>query len=408
MQLSTTQKKTLNLLLHRYENSITYKGQNKINQSFSCKPEEILIDYRSDSADIQIIDQFEVEMQELATAGFVQITRTHGEIRRITLSVDAVDDCRKKLGIEDKRSILKRHEEILLCYRDMSEMLHAICVPQLERLNQYKMPNLIKEIELLEDVLRCIAAIEQNTVEYMEREFSISLFGDTKYFEKKIKTAVCKQLLLFSEFGSEIIDSFDEEHRNNAILACYQIVQNPSYIYLKGNGIIVFADGMKMQLSAQYPIALSSETVSKIEHIQIIDNTVMTIENLTSYHRMPCDGNFLVYLSGYHNHIKTLFLRKIAADNDILHWLHFGDIDPDGFQILMSLAEKTGLPFHPTYMSLADLKRHRTFWKKLTSHDRKTAEKLLHKSQYAEIMSFCIENNCKLEQERISWEIFQR
>lgn len=393
------------MLLQRYENSATYKGKNKVNQSFFCNPEEVFPDYYADTTDIQEIEAFEREVSELEDAGCIHITKAQGEIQKITLCPEAIVQCRETLGNEDKQSILNRSEVILLRYRNISKMLQKICDAQIERLKQYKLQNITKRDEELEDVLRCIAAIEQNDAECMEREFSIAMFGNSKRFEKCFKSVVCTQLLRYSPYGEEIQQNVDKKHQNHAILSCYQIVQNPSYIYLKGNGEIVLEDGTHIQLSALCPIALSSDTVKSIQTITIQSDTLMTIENLTSYHRMPCNGRFLVFLSGYHNHIKTLFLNKIASDNKVLQWLHFGDIDPEGFQILLNLTDKTKLPFQPSYMSLKELNTYSKYWNDLTEHDRTVAERLISNQQYAEIMTFCLEHNCKLEQECISWDI---
>ncbi len=396
-KFSNMQKEILSLLLRRYENSATYKDKNKVNQSFSCKPEEVFPDYHADTTDIQEIEAFEREVSELENAGCIRIIKAQGEIQKITLCPEAIVQCRGALGHEDKQSILKRSEEILLWYCNTSELLQNICDAQIERLKQYKLQNLTKQDADLEDALRCIAAIERNDAECMEREFSIAMFGNSKRFEKRFKSVVCTQLLCYSPYGEEIRKNVHKKHQNHAILSCYQIEQNPSYIYLKGDGEIVLEDGTHMQLSALYPIALSSDTVKCIQTITIKCDTVMIIENLTSYHRMPCDGRFLVFLNGYHNHIKTLFLNKIASDNKVFHWLHFGDIDPDGFHVLLNLIDKTMLPFRPAYMSLEELNTYSEYWNDLTAHDRTVAEKLIRNQQYTEIMTFCLEYNCKLE-----------
>ena len=154
-----------------------------------------------------------------------------------------------------------------------------------------------------------------------------------------------------------------------------------------------------MQLSANYPVAISSSVIPQMQTIIVKSGTVMTIENLTTYHRMKADGRFLVYLSGYHNTAKTRFLIRLAEGNSIADWQHFGDIDPDGFAILRNLIQKTGLPFQPVYMSTAELLENRSCWKPLTVHDKKKAEQFVKDGIYPEIMQFCLAHDCKLEQE---------
>ncbi len=391
------------MLLDSFEKSATYQGRNKVNQTFSCKPEEVFPAYHADTANIVEVETFEQEVQELAEFGLIRTIMQRGEIQKIALIPDMAEQCRTWIGREDRKAQLQRSEEILRSYLDRSEMLRNICKAQLERLQNFKSQDITSKDEHLEDALRCIAAIERNSSELMEREFSISLFGDSKYFEKTLKSSVCAQLLKFSPYGEGICHSIEPKQRNTAILSCYQIEQNPSYIYMKGNGAIRFADGTVMRLSANYPMAISSTVISQIQEIIVQSDTVMTIENLTTYHRMKTDGRFLVYLSGYHNNAKTQFLTKLAEGNSIADWQHFGDIDPDGFAILRNLIQKTYLPFQPVHMSVTELLENQNCWKPLTVHDRKKAEQFVKDGIYPEIMQFCLEHDCKLEQEIVKW-----
>lgn len=387
------------MLLDSFEKSATYQGRNKVNQTFSCKPEEVFPAYHADTANIVEVETFEREVQELAESGLIRMIMQRGVIQKIALIPAMAEECRTWIGREDRKAQLQRSEVILRSYLDRSEMLRSVCKAQLERLRNFKSQDITNKDELLADALRCIAAIEQNSSELMEREFSISLFGDSKYFERNLKSSVCTQLLKFSPYGEEICHSIEPKQRNAAILSCYQIEQNPSYIYMKGDGEIRFADGTIMQLSANYPVAISSSVIPQMQKIIVKSDTVMTIENLTTYHRMKADGRFLVYLSGYHNTAKTRFLTRLAEGNTIADWQHFGDIDPDGFAILQNLIRKTGLPFQPVHMSTAELLENRNCWKPLTVHDKKKAEQFVKDGIYPEIMQFCLAHDCKLEQE---------
>jgi len=395
--------KTLSLLLQRYENSVTYKGMNKVNQSFTCKPDEIFSDYHADETAVEDAEAFDCDMKELELNGLIRLFYGRGEIQKIVLCTDKIDLCRKVVGMEDKAAYFQRQKEILRQYHGRSELLQTICDGQIERLEKFKRQNIISDDQFFEDVLKGIIAVTENEDECMEREFSVRCFGDSKHFEQHLKNAVCKQLILYSEYGKEIIERYDKNYRNDAVLACYQIERNPSYIYMKGSGIITLADKTYIPLSDDFAIAISSQALKQIRHIYIQTDTVMTIENLTSYHRLSCEGRFLIYLSGYHNHVKTTFLKLIARDNDVKYWRHFGDIDPDGFQILQNLKEKTGLPFSPAYMSIQELERYRKSWKKLNIHDRETANRLIKNGCFTDVLTFCVEHSCKLEQESISW-----
>lgn len=387
--------KTLSLLLQRYENSATYKGMNKVNQSFTCKPDEIFPEYHADETAIEDVEMFDSDMKELELNGLISLFSGRGEIQKIVLCTDKIGLSRKIVGMEDKAAYFQQQKEILRQYCSRSELLQTICDVQIARLEKFKRQNIISNDQFFEDVLKGIVAVTENEDECMEREFSVRHFGDSKHFERHLKNAVCKQLILYSEYGKEIMECYDKNCRNDAVLACYQVVRNPSYIYMKGNGMITLADKTIIPLLDDFAIAISSQALKLIRHICIQADTVMTIENLTSYHRMSCEGRFLIYLSGYHNHVKTMFLKSIARDNDVKYWRHFGDIDPDGFQILQNLKEKTGLPFSPAYMSIQELERYRKSWRILNIHDRETANWLIKNGCFTDVLTFCLEHSCK-------------
>ena len=84
-------------------------------------------------------------------------------------------------------------------------------------------------------------------------------------------------------------------------------------------------------------------------------------------------------------------------------WFHFGDIDPDGYFILKNLIKKTGISFVPLYMDVQQLKNYKQYCKPLEKNDIVKANSLLKIHFYDEVMEFMLANNCKLEQEIISW-----
>lgn len=171
-----------------------------------------------------------------------------------------------------------------------------------------------------------------------------------------------------------------------------------------GNGKVLFRNGTKLELRAGVPIAVRSDRLADITDIRICAETVLTIENLTSYNRMQTDA-FQLYLAGYHNHARQEFLVRIHNQNpDIRRWLHFGDLDPDGFCILENLRNKTGIAFESCGMDVTYLGKYRTYTKKLNENDRAKAENLIRAGKYPEVLTYMLEHDAKLEQEIISWK----
>ena len=110
-----------------------------------------------------------------------------------------------------------------------------------------------------------------------------------------------------------------------------------------------------------------------------------------------------MFLSGYHNTAKQRLLMQIAEQNKGLQWLHFGDIDPDGFLIIEHLRKKTGIDFAPIYMGCEELEEYARYAKLLENNDIIKAKNMLQKGLYQKEMEYMLSHNCKLEQEIVSW-----
>ena len=100
---------------------------------------------------------------------------------------------------------------------------------------------------------------------------------------------------------------------------------------------------------AEHPLASASDPPA-IRHVSIAGTSLITVENLTTYHDEPVCQNAIVYLGGFHNSIRTDLLKLIYADNYDKKYFHKGDIDVFGFVILENLKKKTGIPFLQTLL----------------------------------------------------------
>ena len=102
--------------------------------------------------------------------------------------------------------------------------------------------------------------------------------------------------------------------------------------------------------------------------------------------------------------MKQRLLQKIYRDQECeKQWLHFGDIDPDGFYILESLKRGTGIDIRPLWMGIEELKTYAGYGKPLQDNDRIKAKNLLRSGKYEDVMRYMLDNDLKLEQEIISW-----
>lgn len=254
----------------------------------------------------------------------------------------------------------------------------------------------------MDKLLKCVDFILQNNSEILERELSIELFGDSKYFEKELKTKVCSLPENFGTANARDLAEDEKSIKREKLLSQYLIVKNPTYF--KGNGLITFCDGQRIELSYRRPIALRSDSVADISSVTTPCGTVMTVENLTSFNRINSDELFCLFLSGYNNSCKTDFLKRIYHSNPHKQWLHFGDIDPDGFYILHNLRIKTEIEFQPYLMSSAEPDKYKRYCRELEPNDIAKAKSLVENHIFSDIAQYMLDNNCKLEQEIISWK----
>lgn len=402
LRLSKIQKDALNMLLDVYENSVTYKGQNIKNQSFAIKPEKIFYEYNGDYTDQDEVNQFNREMQSLMEFEFVILDYERGipVISKIKLNTNSINEIYSVLKRED--ITVKRNREIKMYtqYMGVHDIMDAFCKSQVERLNDYKDAKYTSDIAI--NILKLLKYVLGNNSDIMERELSVAVLGDTKLFEKSYKSRICS---IIEEYGELELDLsvLDKKEKEKAILEEYQVFSNPSYIFFKGNVDIHYVDGNSLSVTPDNPIAILSEAIARIEMIKVNSNRIVTVENLTSYNRINDNKSTFIYLSGYHNTAKQRFLKKIAENNSGVSWFHFGDIDPDGYYILKNLVEKTGIAFVPLYMDVQQLINCKQYCKPLEKNDMVKANSLLKFHFYDEVMEFMLANNCKLEQEIISW-----
>lgn len=402
LQLSKIQIEVLNKLLNVYENSATYKGINNKNQSFAIKPEKIFPEYNGDYTDQDEVDYFNREMQTLKASNYVSLDYKEDKlvISKIKLNVNLINEIYLLLKREDITKKRKREIEMYSEYIGIHYILDRFCKKQIERLSDFKDAAYTYDVAL--NILNLLKYMLTNNRNIMERELSVAVLGDTKLFEKSYKSRICS---IIEEYGELKLDYFalEKKEKEKAILEEYQIFLNPSYIFLKGNVDIHYIDGRSIKATADNPIAILSETIKRIKMIKVNSNRIVTVENLTSYNRINDNKTTFIYLSGYHNTAKQSFLKKIAENNKDVSWFHFGDIDPDGYFILKNLVEKTGIPFVPLYMDIQQLITYKQYCKPLEKNDMVKANSLLKVHFYDEIMDFMLTNNCKLEQEIISW-----
>lgn len=405
MNLNSRQKLILEKLLHKYESSKTYKGENAVRQSFSISPSDVYPNYDNDFEDPNSIEDFEKELNVLKTENLIEIEIK--DRRVIKIKAETSDDIwfkiRSFLGVKEKKVL--QQEELDFYKNSLSKniIIADFCKTQISRIELNK--KALYSLEESANIIKLLDYILSNHPEILERELSIEILHDSKLWEKSYRTKVCKILHESGKFNETVDGLEDTKEIYDTILENLNVYKNPSYIYFKGKATIKFADGRILDVMQNKALALPSTEVSDIDEIDILNKSVMTIENLTSFNRVRGTDIFFLYLSGYHNSVKQILLKKIFNQNqskNILYY-HFGDIDPDGFYILDNLRKKTGINFKPYCMDVENLKKYQDYAKSFESNDTKKAESLIATGKYGDVATFMLNNKIKLEQEIISW-----
>lgn len=400
MKLYEMQKKTINQLIDKYEKSKTFLEENRVNQTFSKKVNELFPKYQDD-AEYEIFCDVNESLCDLQQKNLVLLHSKRGAIiERVDLNLQQLDACYKFV----KREPLKTEHAWLL---DVMEGYTECALLQNYFETQKVKISKNQKVEYYEgkkqdylDLLVLVKLLCENEEEQFIRDFSLKYFLDSK----RVEALAGKARGLMFKYG----DFQDED----SVLEECNIVKTPTYVCFKGNGCVTLG-GQKLDLSILHgDLSLSTESLKELGQIEVFGKRVVTVENLTSFHDFTETEDFVVYLGGFHNTTKRRFLTELYHQNEKKQYVHFGDIDAGGFYIYEHLRAKTGIPFSPLYMDVKTLQQCKEQTKPLTKTDRKRLERLLRKLNeankedifwfdYRDVLHYMLQNNCKLEQEAI-------
>lgn len=402
-------EKVLGYLLDRYERSLLYSGKNKINRTvFMPVSQKTLPEYFDESAlQYEVIHQ---QLEKLEADGYVRLVwknKKKGHIlEKCELNLEYLDGAYTLLRRKPK--IIKEQEILNICgnYQGKAKELDGFLEWIQKRIQGGESIQKYADMDTPQDFDRLchlILSILSNDSECFLRQFSIRHFHDSKLAEKDITRAV------------HIIAEFSEKERfagleTEEILAEYNIYRNPSWLMMKGNVKIQIRSGdslidMELRLFGG-GLGISNQDIDNIcwDTASPIEK-VVTVENLTSFHQWKLDEDtavLCIYLGGYHNQVKRLFLQKLYRAYPDAEYRHFGDIDCGGFRIWKDLCVKTGIPFIPLYMDLATYEKYFPWGRKLTEQDKKTLGMMREDpffSRQTELFERMLEHGIKVEQE---------
>lgn len=335
----------------------------------------------------------EAAIHHLLSWGFVQCSKNQqGYFTKIELLESALPKIYHFLNRTPKTELWAVQKNLLGKYVNQHETLAGrFCVAMLDRIAQRKdiEYGLAKDMKLLEDVLWALVNIEKLTEETYIRNFSEMVFHDSKRLQSILNPII--RILL--DYG-------DGVGQKETVLAQYNLISNPGYVYIKGDWQIWCKGQCILTDIFRGGIAISSDSLDEIEQIHVPSGRVISVENLTTYHDTKESQGAIIYLGGFLNTVRTNLLKKLYELEPEARYFHKGDLDPYGFLILENLKDKTGIPFKPLEMDLNTLRQchHAGHFRPLDEADRKTITSPTL-AEYQPILQYMLQHNCKIEQE---------
>lgn len=399
----------LHILVSKYEESLLYGERNRRNMSIAFPVRKsTLPEYFDESSNVY--DAIHEQLMQLERMGYVRLVWKHGKtghiLEKCVLNTEQLSDIYGYLRRNPKRERQNRIEEILRTYSEKNPVMERFCSYLMNRLESGES---IKKYVSLDDekgferLCRMVCGILENQDELYLREFSVRHFQDTKLAEREIGRAVD----VIRRFGGETPERSEElaELTADQILEEYAIYRNPSWVMLKGAGRFSVKGDVVNLRHFSGGVGIHSGDLREIRWKAELDvKRVMTIENLTTFHRMQEPDTLMIYLGGYHNRVKREFLMRLYEAYGKAEYLHFGDLDCGGFLIWKNLCRNTGIPFQTYRMDAGTLDAYRKYGRPLTEHDKKQLDKMRKDPFFAgqrPVFARMLELGRKLEQEGI-------
>lgn len=383
--------KILNYLLEKYERSVLSKQGSNLNLQIKVKITKLFSKYDDSDYYVQrlLIDEACYYLNDL----HLIIISVDDGISEISLSL--IDKHIKKAYQLVNRIYLPdyRQETISflksICFS--KDWLNVFRNEMINKLENYQSINKYLSIDNnqeIRDISKVLQALINQEKEISFRKFSVTVLKDSK----RLEIIKGKVINIINDYCGIDFQNDDE------LFGYFNVIKNPGFIYLNGQ-IKISLNGQVVDIGKlNSPFSLTTENIKLLKILEIKDDNVLTIENLTSFYDTVLDNTLIIYLGGYHNALRRELLLKIFQFNSMLNYYHFGDIDAGGFYIYLHLIEKTKIPFKTIAMDKDVLIKYQEYTKRLTANDRKRLIKLKDVIDN-DVISYMLENDCKLEQE---------
>ena len=262
---------------NRYAKNIT------TNRRIILKPKEVYKDYDRNNADILEKQGINEAVTVLTGMGFVtaDYLKFSDDIEKIYFSEEKLNAVyeylKEEYGVIPQSIISKQVHEIVNKYICTEKIVQHYCESILAQVDD---PRCILVPEKIEANLKMFSFLEKNKENLYVREASMLVYGDSKWFENNNYEEICTFLRTATGRTKE------EGERNDNILSFFYVTPAEQEIFIKGNWIIELEQYALDISKLQAGIAIASSDVRRIKSISVNAESVMTIENKTSFQRL--------------------------------------------------------------------------------------------------------------------------
>jgi hypothetical protein len=411
-QVKGYQKKILSLLLKKYQNSLSFQTgtPGKQRPQLTMAKSELAEDYE-DELDFRKREWIHTALKELCQEGIIEVTwpklKENIQVHKVYLNFEGVERAYQLLGETPKEDKLRRMMEILSSLTAHPwEWVRTWQQETCAKLEERKSAGLdIDDPQGYEDLMKVLKALPELEDSTPKRVFSQTLFQDSKYFEKRLEGRLIN---LLRKIYPEELDK-DEEYLDQV-----GIVNNPKLTLLSGPLII------QPDLNLSYfpgGIGLSAESVKELIIQNIPAQTILLIENLTTYHEVLGAPAILplpvlaIYTGGFPHKSTQKLLEKISGflgnhhhQGEGLGIYHWGDIDYGGIRIFEYLRRNFFPSLRPYRMDGATYLEYESSGLPFGEEQARKLETLLCDPSYGEwheVIEMLLKHRKRVEQESI-------
>ncbi len=388
-------------ILEKYENSVLFKRPSAVKDTVTINAtnSKLMKKYRMER-NIGEQKKYEVAFMVLEREGYIRCRReSGGAVIDASLNLDqyVLPLFYLRIGREDPEFFFAHVLGILSQYKDDNEILRSLYEFEKEAVDAREIKRAHRYAKNGQELgLACLGISQMLKLDraMTERDFSQMVYKDTKVFASN-RSLIERILRDFGNEGSE---------EGEDIVERYGVSKNKAYAYVK-NGLVIRINNQVIDLDAYgTELPLSDSAIDNMEILDMKSRGVITVENLTSFYEVNESEYTYVYLGGYHNTVRQALITKIASKFPNKEYLHFGDMDPDGFQILQVLRRKTGINFMAYKMDRAVLESNLERAKRINEHDLSLLERELANPEFSDFydsLQAIKDNGLKLEQESL-------